>query len=200
MIIAYTFLHNILLRVTPTAKRNTYSVATPYYIYTQGRGAARLNPGLGNRNSYRVAAGCGLYPHLATCVLLNYSNTHRSAPSSPCLLQPTPTPTPSSPRLHLPTTPLTPSSPHLLQYTPTPASSTPHLLQPTPPPAPSSPRLHLPPTPPTPSTPRLHLPTTPPTPSSPHLLQHTPTPTPSTPRLHHTACGNRTALFLQKWG
>ena len=76
MIIAYTFLPNILLRVTPTAKRNTYSVATPYYIYTQGRGAARLNPGLGNRNSYRVAAGCGLYPHLATCVLLNYSNPH----------------------------------------------------------------------------------------------------------------------------
>ena len=74
MIIAYTFLPNILLRVTPTAKRNTYSVATPYYIYTQGRGAARLNPGLGNRNSYRVAAGCGLYPHWAIFVLLNYSN------------------------------------------------------------------------------------------------------------------------------
>ena len=32
MIIAYTILPNILLRVTPTAKRNTYSVATPYYI------------------------------------------------------------------------------------------------------------------------------------------------------------------------
>ena len=74
MIIAYTFLPNILLRVTPTAKRNTYSVATPYYIYTQGRGAARLNPGLGNRNSYRVAAGCGLCPHWAIFVLLNYSN------------------------------------------------------------------------------------------------------------------------------
>ena len=40
------FLPIILLRVTPTAKRNTYSVATPYYIYTLGRGAARLNPGL----------------------------------------------------------------------------------------------------------------------------------------------------------
>ena len=25
---------------------------------TQGRGAAHLNPGLGNRNSYRVASGC----------------------------------------------------------------------------------------------------------------------------------------------
>ena len=30
MIIAYTFLPNILLRVTPTAKRNSYSVATPF--------------------------------------------------------------------------------------------------------------------------------------------------------------------------
>ena len=37
------FLPIILLRVTPTAKRNTYSVATPFIIYTQGRGAARLN-------------------------------------------------------------------------------------------------------------------------------------------------------------
>ena len=35
-----------LLRVTPSANRNSYRVATPYYIYTQGRGAARLNPGL----------------------------------------------------------------------------------------------------------------------------------------------------------
>ena len=74
MISTNLFLPIILLRVTPSANRNTYSVATPYYIYTQGRGAARLNPGLGNRNSYRVAAGCELYPHLATCVLLNYSN------------------------------------------------------------------------------------------------------------------------------
>ena len=40
------FLPIVLLRVTPSANRNTYSVATPYYIYTQGRGAARLNPGL----------------------------------------------------------------------------------------------------------------------------------------------------------
>ena len=46
MVPTIPFLPIILLRVTPTAKRNTYSVATPYYIYTQGRGAARLNPGL----------------------------------------------------------------------------------------------------------------------------------------------------------
>ena len=60
MISTNLFLPIILLRVTPSANRNTYSVATPYYIYTQGRGAAHLNPGLGKRNSYRVAAACGL--------------------------------------------------------------------------------------------------------------------------------------------
>ena len=46
MISTNLFLPIILLRVTPSANRNTYSVATPYYIYTQGRGAARLTPGL----------------------------------------------------------------------------------------------------------------------------------------------------------
>ena len=60
MVSTNPFLPIILLRVTPTANRNTlpfrvakrragdlrFSVATPYYIYTQGRGAARLNPGL----------------------------------------------------------------------------------------------------------------------------------------------------------
>ena len=35
-----------LLRVTPSANRNSYRVAKPYYIFTQGRGAARLYPGL----------------------------------------------------------------------------------------------------------------------------------------------------------
>ena len=43
------------LRITPSAKRNTYSVAILFCINTQGRGATRLNPGLGKRNSYRVA-------------------------------------------------------------------------------------------------------------------------------------------------
>ena len=43
---ACPFLLIILLRVTPSAKRNSYRVATPYYICTQGRGAAHLNPGL----------------------------------------------------------------------------------------------------------------------------------------------------------
>ena len=45
--------------VTPSANRNSVRVATPYYIYTQGRGASPLNPGLGKRNSYRVAAADG---------------------------------------------------------------------------------------------------------------------------------------------
>jgi hypothetical protein len=49
------FLAIILLRVTPSANRNTYSIAFSFFVLTQGRGAAHLNPGLGNRNSYRVA-------------------------------------------------------------------------------------------------------------------------------------------------
>ena len=48
----------IRLRITPSAKRNTYSVAILFFDFTQGRGATHLNPGLGNRNSYRVAAAC----------------------------------------------------------------------------------------------------------------------------------------------
>ena len=44
--------------VTPSAKRNSCRVAKRVGDDTQGRGAAHLNPGLGNRNSYRVASGC----------------------------------------------------------------------------------------------------------------------------------------------
>ena len=61
----------IRLSITPSAKRNTlpfrvakrragdfrFSVAILFCINTQGRGTARLNPGLGKRNSYRVAGG-----------------------------------------------------------------------------------------------------------------------------------------------
>ena len=36
------------------------SVAPPFIYSTQGRGAAHLNPGLGKRNSYRVAGGAYL--------------------------------------------------------------------------------------------------------------------------------------------
>ena len=42
--------------VTPSAKRNSCRVAKRVGDDTQGRGAAHLNPGLGNRNSYRVAS------------------------------------------------------------------------------------------------------------------------------------------------
>ena len=39
--------------------RNTYSIAISFYILIQGRGASPLNPGLGKRNPYRVAAADG---------------------------------------------------------------------------------------------------------------------------------------------
>ena len=64
----------IRVSITPSAKRNTlpfrvakrragdlrFSVAPPFIYSTQGRGAAHLNPGLGKRNSYRVAGGAYL--------------------------------------------------------------------------------------------------------------------------------------------
>ena len=48
--------------VTPSANRNSYRVAKLVRDDTQGRGAA-LNPGLGNRNSFRVAFG-GVLAHI----------------------------------------------------------------------------------------------------------------------------------------
>ena len=56
----YIILYYILLQVTPTANRNTYSVAMLAGVsYHRVAGYAR-NPGLWNRNSYRVAVGCVL--------------------------------------------------------------------------------------------------------------------------------------------
>ncbi len=52
--------------VTPSAKRNSCRVAKRVGDDTQGRGAAHLNPGLGNRNSYRVAFGCVLAHIIST--------------------------------------------------------------------------------------------------------------------------------------
>ena len=52
--------------VTPSANRNSYRVAKMVRDDTQGRGAAHLNPGLGNRNSYRVAFGCVLAHIIST--------------------------------------------------------------------------------------------------------------------------------------
>ena len=65
------FLPIILLRVTPTANRNSYRVARLVGRLPRVACFAR-NPGLGKRNSYRVAAACGLLsiisPHAAaTC-------------------------------------------------------------------------------------------------------------------------------------
>ena len=48
-------LHFGTLMVMPSANRNSYRVSKVVRDDTQGRGAAHLNPGLGNRNSYRVA-------------------------------------------------------------------------------------------------------------------------------------------------
>ena len=64
----YIILYYVLLQVTPSANRNSYRVAIPYYIYTQGRGDAHLNPGLCNRNSYRVA-GAVYHPRWANIII-----------------------------------------------------------------------------------------------------------------------------------
>ena len=58
LITAYPFLSIILLRVTPTANRNSYRVAILVGRLPRVACFAR-NPGLGNRNSVRVAAACG---------------------------------------------------------------------------------------------------------------------------------------------
>ena len=144
IIITSPFLSIILLRVTPTANRNSCRVARLVGAVTQG---SVLRP----------------QPWAMKTQLLQSCRWVRTIPplGHLCPL-----------KLLQPLLPPTPSCPHLLQHIPKSAPSTPRLHHPTTPPAPSSPRLHLP----------------------------TPTPTPSSPRLHHTAWGNWSALFLQKWG
>ena len=58
MVFPYTFQPIILLRITPTANRNSYRVALLVGQLPRVAVFAR-NPGLGKRNSYRVAAACG---------------------------------------------------------------------------------------------------------------------------------------------
>ena len=176
----------IRLSITPTANRNSCRVARLVGAVTQGS-VLRPQPWAGKSQLLQSCRWVRTVPPLG-----------HMYPLKP--LQPTPTHAPSTPRLHLPTPPPAPSSPHLHPPTPTPTPSSPCLLQHTPTPASSTPRLHLPTTPPTPSYPHLlqHTPRS--APSSPRLHLPTPTPTPSSPCLHHTAWGNRTALFLQKWG
>ena len=53
----------VLVRVTPAAKRNTYSVAIMVVLAPRVAVFAR-NPGLGNRNTYSVAAVGGPIPSL----------------------------------------------------------------------------------------------------------------------------------------
>ncbi len=162
----------IRLSITPTANRNSYRVARLVGVLTQGS-VLRPQPWAGKSQLLQSCRWVRTIPPLGHMYPLKpLQHTPPPAPSSPHLLQHTPTPAPSSPRLHLPTTP--------------PALSSPCLLQPTTPPAPSYPRLRQ-------HTPRFAL-------SSPCLHLPTTTPAPSPPRLHHTAWGNRSALFLQKWG
>jgi len=180
----YPFLSFILVRVTPTANRNSCRVARLVGAVTQGS-VLRPQPWAGKSQLLQSCRRVRTVPPLGhVCPLKLLQPTPRSAPSTPRQHLPITPLTPSSPRLQLPTTPFTPSSPCVHQHTPTPAPSTPRLHLPTTPPTPSSPHLHLPTTPLTPSYPRLRLPTTPPAPSSPHLLHPTTPLTPSSPRLH----------------
>ena len=59
MVFPYIFKAIFLLWVTPAAKRNTYSVALLVGLLPRVAVFAR-NPGLGKRNSFRVAAAYGL--------------------------------------------------------------------------------------------------------------------------------------------
>ena len=58
IITIYPFLLIILMGVTPTANRNSYRVTILVGRLPRVACFAR-NPGLGKRNSYRVAAACG---------------------------------------------------------------------------------------------------------------------------------------------
>ena len=166
----------IRLSITPTANRNSCRVARLVGAVTQGS-VLCPQPWAGKSQLLQSCRWVRTIPPLGhLCPLKLLQPTTRSAPSSPRLHLPTPTPAPSSPHLLHPTTPLTPSSPCI------------HL--PTTPPTSSTPRLPLPTTPSAPSSPCLHLPTTPPTPSS--------TPTP-----HHTGesdCLIPTKMGMKKMG
>ena len=57
----YSRIKESTLQVTPTAKCNSYRVAILVGRLPRVADYAR-DPGLGNRNSYRVAAAYGVYP------------------------------------------------------------------------------------------------------------------------------------------
>ena len=66
MVFPYTFQPIILLRITPAANRNSYRVAMLVGQLPRVAVFAR-NPGLGKRNSYRVAAAYGLPVYSCFC-------------------------------------------------------------------------------------------------------------------------------------
>ena len=70
MIPSYNVPHIVLVRVTPAANRNTYSVAIMVVLAPRVAVFAH-NPGLGNRNTYSVAAACG-NPCLSSSVSMWY--------------------------------------------------------------------------------------------------------------------------------
>ena len=66
MVFPYTFQPIILLRITPAAKRNSYRVAMLVGQLPRVAVFAR-NPGLGKRNSVRVAKGA-CHPQWTACI------------------------------------------------------------------------------------------------------------------------------------
>ena len=66
MVFPYTFQPIILLQITPAANRNSYRVAMLVGQLARVAVFAR-NPGLGKRNSYRVAAANGLPVYSCFC-------------------------------------------------------------------------------------------------------------------------------------
>ena len=68
MVFPYTFQPIILLRITPAANRNSYRVAMLVGQLPRVAVFAR-NPGLGKRNSYRVAKGA-YHPQWTACIAI----------------------------------------------------------------------------------------------------------------------------------
>ena len=71
ILLSYTVLAITLLQVTPTAKRNSVRVARLVGSVPRVACFAR-NPGLGKRNSYRVAAAYGGYNRGGLSIIGNF--------------------------------------------------------------------------------------------------------------------------------
>ena len=81
IISTYAFHYIVLLRVTPTANRNSCRVARLVGCLPRVACFAR-NPGLGNRNSVRVAAACG---PLFTCTPSVAATSGQLFTCTPCV-------------------------------------------------------------------------------------------------------------------